>query len=116
MSEEPDSAAFADRLAELAAAARASAEPAVRAEFFTQVQRASGWALRAAIAEPREASHSWRDLAERVGIPPATSHRHFAGGGHLQIARRGEGPPPETARAAPVPGARELPAPLRRFV
>ena len=116
MSEEPDSAAFADRLAELAAAARASTEPAMRAEFFTQVQRASGWALRAAIAEAREARHSWRDLAERVGIPPATLHRQFAGGGNLQIARPGEGPPPETGQAAPVPVARELPAPLDRFV
>src|SRR3954447_23953502 len=71
---------------------RALAEVAVAGDHITRVaplgelQRLTGWALRAAVSDARASGMSWRALAKVVGVPATTLHLQFKTGRGLSAA------------------------------
>lgn len=66
-----------------------------QASVLAELQRTSGWALRAAVARARQRGVSWRQLAVTLDMPAMTLHRQFnSGHGVFAIGQHRGGPPP----------------------
>jgi predicted ATPase/DNA-binding CsgD family transcriptional regulator len=74
---------YADRLAELAYAARGMEKPEHQAAVLLEAQRVAAWGLREAVSRARGSGLTWRDLAGTLRIPAASLHRKYQAGGGL---------------------------------
>src|SRR5207344_2061159 len=75
-----------DRMAELLDKARSAGNPAIAVEYLAQIQRLSGHALRAAVADSMaEGQVDWHWLAAAAQTPPGTLRAQYEGGGRIVI-------------------------------
>ena len=70
-------------LIQLAQALKVEPSPAIRARYAAQLQRLTGWVLRDAVTESREAEVSWRDISRRTEIPFDALRRQYDDGGRI---------------------------------
>jgi hypothetical protein len=74
-----------ERLTHLVQALKAEPSPAIRARYAAQLQRLTGWVLRDAVTQSREADVSWRDIARRTEIPFDALRQQYDDGGQIFV-------------------------------